>query len=76
MRTAQYKSDVFYRLNDLPISQGERECMNAYIQEGEHIADLCSRALTRIGSGITLGAHGLHNLAHAVKSVFAKPARR
>ena len=71
MHTARIKSDIFSRVNALHMSKSERLRINAYMQDGEHIAEFFSRAL----AGVALAGHGVNRLAHNVKAVFARPAR-
>jgi len=71
MQTAQTRSDIFSRVNDLRMSKSERLRVIAYMQDGELIAEFFSRAL----AGVALAGHGVSSLAHGVKAAFAKPAR-
>ncbi|MBE0624625.1 MAG: hypothetical protein IH606_07435 [Burkholderiales bacterium] len=64
----QSSSGMFGRLDDLHLSRRERLHINAYIHDGERIADISTRAL----AGIRSGALGV---AHGVKAMFATPAR-
>jgi len=50
------------------MSDSQRQRIDAYIRDGEFIADVCSRAF----AGIRSGAVGL---AHSIKAVIATPAR-
>jgi len=75
MGSAQIKHDMFYRLNDIPLCESERELGNAYIEEGEHIADLSCRALANIRSGFVHAEHGAVDLARSVKEMFAGHAK-
>ncbi|MBE0614318.1 MAG: hypothetical protein IH604_11670 [Burkholderiales bacterium] len=59
-------SGTFSRLNDLHMSTSERQRVNAYIRDGERIADAALHALAALHSGAEAIAHG-------VKAVFAKP---
>ena len=59
-------SGTFSRLNDLHMSASERQRANAYIRDGEHLADAALYALAAIHSGAEFIVHG-------VKTLFAKP---
>lgn len=64
----QFRSGMFGRLEDLHMSSSERQRINAYIHDGELIADISSRALAGIRSGVV-------GLTHGLKAMFATPAR-
>jgi hypothetical protein len=64
----QVSQAVFGRLNDLHVSRRERLRINAYIHDGEVIADFSSRAFAGVRSGVDA-------LARDIKAAFAKPAR-
>ena len=71
MYTSEIRSDIFSRVNDLHMSNSERLRINAYMHDGELIAEFLSRAL----AGVARAGHAVSSLAHSVKSAFAKPAR-
>ncbi|MBK5104946.1 MAG: hypothetical protein JJE42_11920 [Burkholderiales bacterium] len=50
------------------MSSRERQRINAYIHDGELIADISSRALAGIRSGVV-------GLTHGLKAMFATPAK-
>ncbi|MGP1676415.1 MAG: hypothetical protein ACTS6J_04575 [Burkholderiales bacterium] len=75
MHTTHIRSDIFSRVNDLHLSENERLRINAYIQDGEFIAEYLSRALAGIRSGVALAGHAAGSLAQGVKAAFARPAR-
>jgi hypothetical protein len=64
----QFESDQFGRLQHLHLSSRERQRINAYIHDGELIADISSRALAGMRSGIA-------GLSHGIKALLATPAR-
>lgn len=72
MRTPQTGSEIFPRLNDLPLSRSERELGNAYIHEGELIGDFLCRALESIRSAV---GHGTGDETPAATSISAKPVK-
>ncbi|MBE0619120.1 MAG: hypothetical protein IH605_00865 [Burkholderiales bacterium] len=71
MHTTHIDSDIFSRVNDLPMCKSERQRVSAYIHDGEVIGELLCDAFT----GLAHAGHGISRLAHDVKAVFAKPAR-
>jgi hypothetical protein len=71
MHTTHTSPGVFSRLNELHLGRSERLRIDAYIHDGERIAELCSRAV----AGVALAGHAVSGLAHGVKALFAKPAR-
>lgn len=68
MHTTQSGSAIFGRIDELHLSRSERLRINAYMHDGELIAEFCCRALANIQSGA--GA-----LSRAVRAMFASPAR-
>jgi len=70
----QIGSGISARVNELHLSESERLRVNAYLHDGEFIADLLCRALTGARSLALSAAHAAGRLAHAVKAIFAKPA--
>lgn len=72
----QIGSGISARLSELHLSESERLRVNAYLHDGEFIADLLCRALTGARAVALLAAHGAGSLAHAVKAKFARPAGR
>lgn len=64
----QSNSGVFGRLDDLHMRKSECMRVNAYIHDGEVIAELSSRVLAGVRSGIDA-------LARDLKAAFAKPTR-
>jgi hypothetical protein len=69
MRTSQIDSAVFGRIDDLHLSVSERLKVNAYLQDGEFIAELFCHLLALIHSGT-------RGLARAIKAMFAGSAWR
>jgi len=72
MQTTKAGTEVFARLNDLHLSRSERLRINAYMHDGEVIGDFLCRAMEGIRAAI---GHGSHSVAHAAKSVTAKPLK-
>jgi hypothetical protein len=68
MRNADTGTEIFFRLNEIPLSKSDRRYADAYLQEGEYIAELFSGASTSV-------AHAFGSIGHGVKAVFAKPVR-
>lgn len=68
MHTTQFGTGTFGRIEDLHLSRSERLRINAYIHDGEVIAEF----LSRVVAGVRFGAG---SLARAVKALFAHPAR-
>ena len=68
MRTTDTGTEIFFRLNEVPLSKSDRRYANAYLQEGEHIAELFSGATTGI-------AHLFSSLEHGIKEIFVKPIK-
>ena len=68
MRTTDTSREIFFRLNEVPLSKSDRRYADAYLQEGEHIAELLSGASTAV-------AHAYSSISHGVKAMFAKPVR-
>ena len=68
MRTTDSGNEIFFRLNEIPLSKSDRRYAHAYLQEGEHLAELFSGA----ASGL---AHAFSSVEHGVKEIFAKPVK-
>ena len=62
--TTQAGPGVFGRVDDLHLNRRERLRVNAYMQDGEFIAELICRALALVHAGAA-------GLARAVKLLFA-----
>ena len=72
MHTPHTGSEIFPRLNDVPLSRSERELGNAYLHEGELIGDFLCRALESLRSAV---GHGAADVTHAAKSISAKTVK-
>lgn len=68
IHTPQAGSAVSSRLDDLHLSKRERLRVDAYMHDGERIADLICSTQAHIQSGA-------NRLAHALKVIFASTAR-
>ena len=68
-RSPQLQPVMFSRVDALHAIRSERERVNAYLHDGERIAEFSSRALENIRSGTRFAARG-------IRAVFAKPTRR
>lgn len=64
-RSQQLRPAMFCRIDALHASRSERERLNAYVHDGERIAEFSSRAL----ENVRVAARGL-------KAALAKPAGR
>jgi len=67
--TSQGHSGVFSRMDDLPLSRRERLRVNAYMHDGELIAEFICRVLAYIHSGTG-------RLARAIKPMLATTVKR
>lgn len=68
MPTPRSNAPIFGRIASLRMSAGQRLRINAYMQDGELIAELTRRALENVRSRGALAGR-------AVKAIFARPAR-
>ena len=68
MRSTNTGTEIFFRLNEIPINKSDRQYAQAYLQEGEYLAELFSGASAHV-------AHAVSSIGHGVKSMFAKPVR-
>ena len=68
MHSTQSRSSIIGRVEELPLSKGDRLRATGYMHDGELIAEFSSRTLAQIQSGAG-------SLAHAVKAILASTAK-